>query len=639
MEREMSKLTGMLRAHSAGFETLEQRQLLSANLVADIGGIYPTDSITINDTSYFAASDGKHGKELWKSDGTPQGTMMVKDLTKGVGSTQFWQFYQVGQKLVFLTYDSSQRQASLWTSDGTTAGTWKLAQWQDDVGNGDKPIAGVEGDQLIYAVNTGSNVDHDSAQIWATDGGRPVLLRDLPTEPGAEWFETAEAIPGHVIFSSGLHLWSSDGTVSGTFEISVPGMVPPGAPWTAFVNVAKVGDSVMFLDNYLGTIWKTDGTLVGTQIAAQPSGTGILQKWMPAGDRLYFSVADGNWWTSDGTATGTIELPAQTSSYFAAGVMPDGRLLFVAKSASTYADELWITDGTVAGTKKVSDVGTPGPLGTTPTFVNVDGIVFFDWYNMDRKVRELWRTDGTPQGTVFVQNVGNFFDMLEIDGKLVMESNGQTLVLDPAIMTAPVGPNQATVSLRDGVLRVFGTQDDDSIRLYDMSDNPDRIVVQINGLKRSFGSSSISRIYIYGYSGNDSIAVVEKYGKFTTRSRIWGGGGSDIVYTGGARDTVFGDAGDDSMNGGNNSDQLDGGSGDDFIVAGNGDDTATGDAGSDTVYGNKGDDCIGGGDDQASDHLDGGRGADIIFGKAVIEIFFDGKQGEEPGGLDDLLIM
>ena len=37
----------------------------------------------IGGISYFAASDGVHGRELWKSDGTAVGTVMVKDLIPG----------------------------------------------------------------------------------------------------------------------------------------------------------------------------------------------------------------------------------------------------------------------------------------------------------------------------------------------------------------------------------------------------------------------------------------------------------------------------------------------------------------------------------------------------------------------------
>jgi hypothetical protein len=64
----------------ARVEELEGRALLASQplLVRDInpgsGGAYPQELVEVDGTLFFAANDGRHGRELWKSDGTASGT-------------------------------------------------------------------------------------------------------------------------------------------------------------------------------------------------------------------------------------------------------------------------------------------------------------------------------------------------------------------------------------------------------------------------------------------------------------------------------------------------------------------------------------------------------------------------------------
>ena len=84
----------------------------------------PLDLTNVNGTLFFAANDGVHGTELWKSDGTAAGTVLVKDIdpagearTSAVGNST-----NVNGTLFFTANDGTHG-VELWKSDGTAAGT------------------------------------------------------------------------------------------------------------------------------------------------------------------------------------------------------------------------------------------------------------------------------------------------------------------------------------------------------------------------------------------------------------------------------------------------------------------------------------------------------------------------------------
>jgi ELWxxDGT repeat protein len=104
------------------------------SLVIDVATAAPPDSsfprgfTEVEGIAYFVANHPDTGTELWRTDGTPEGTFLVKDITPG-GASSFTDYFQalpefaaIGTTLFFAAKDDDHGW-ELWQTDGTPAGT------------------------------------------------------------------------------------------------------------------------------------------------------------------------------------------------------------------------------------------------------------------------------------------------------------------------------------------------------------------------------------------------------------------------------------------------------------------------------------------------------------------------------------
>ena len=360
------------------------------------------DMLVVNNTLFFRGNDGSNGVELWKSDGTSSGTVMVKDLNSGSGSSNPSDFTTANDKLFFTTATSSY-QFRRWVSDGTNVGTYDVGYWSSNFNaifypeieyNGSIYGQGWDGHRVLFSLN------ETTYERVADLGGGHNNPRALTIYDGWLYFLTYETASG-----TGC-LYRTNGTEAGTsmFVCGTPQHHPMGANGVNEFEMQVFNDELYFIRDagHGDELWKTDGTQSGTvmvkDIFPGPS-SGFCSHPLSSclgGSRLYatenyllFDVdSDGDGqlelWKTDGTSGGTsmlkeLFLPGANEIYYH---QVDEIIYFRASQHGSYQDsELWSTDGTPAGTVRVEDIWE-GPSGSAPRdIIDVDGTLYFIAYN------------------------------------------------------------------------------------------------------------------------------------------------------------------------------------------------------------------------------------------------------------------
>ncbi|MDA8759197.1 thrombospondin type 3 repeat-containing protein [Candidatus Poseidonia alphae] len=272
---------------------------------------------------YFWANDGTHGFELWKSDGTEIGTVMVKDITSGTnGSFDGSDLVIFGNTLYFSAMNDTARNMALpptnfpdlWKSDGTEIGTVKVTETE---------FYDIE--ELTVAGNTLYFMGDGKAATWPADKGRElwmtdgtdagtVMVKDIRSGKVGSYVRSFTSF-GDVYFvaddgTHGYELWKSDGTETGTVMVKD---ISVGSS-NSYPSQLTVVDNVLYFladDGINGCkLWKSEGhesntVMVNSTVSHDCYTSGTNEYFLNFGASLYFRSDSGSsnfsGWVSDGT--------------------------------------------------------------------------------------------------------------------------------------------------------------------------------------------------------------------------------------------------------------------------------------------------------------------------------------------------
>jgi len=424
---------------------------------------------------FLAETNGTYDFELWKSDGTTAGTVLVKDILPGTSSSDPQGFYEFNNQLYFEANNGANG-SELWKTDGTTNGTVQVKDIRaGGPGSFDNSFFSpfwVHGGSFFFRAETNDNYDEE---LWKSDGtaAGTVLVKDIRPGTTSSYPQGFYEFSNQLFFeaangANGSELWKTDGSTAGTVQVKD---IRPGSAGgfdnNYFHPVWNHGGSFFFTaetnDIYDEELWKSDGTTAGTVLVKDirpGTSSSYPQGFYEFSNQLFFEAANGangsELWKTDGSTAGTVQVkdirPGSAGGFdnnlFRQFWVHGGSFFFTAETNDVYDEEIWKSDGTAAGTVLVKDIQPGGTSSYPQGFYTFGSDLFFEADN-GANGSELWKTDGSTAGTVQVKDIrpgtaggfdseffspfiewnGNFYFRAETNGAYdneIWKSNGTT---------------------------------------------------------------------------------------------------------------------------------------------------------------------------------------------------------------------
>ncbi|MBI5095805.1 MAG: hypothetical protein HZB26_25655 [Candidatus Hydrogenedentes bacterium] len=363
----------------------------------------PRGLAAMGNTLVFVATDREHGDELWRSDGTPEGTRNVCDLVPGPGDSSPQELTVVGTRIFFSARVNGTAR-ELWVSDGNPDGAHVVGDPTSEprISNPRNLLAY---HSSLYFI---SDKDGTRGQLWrCTEDGAQITpaLDSVAAADIAYSFSPFELRGGLYCFSStadeDLTLWRLP-EANLTAPVRLPFSIPKAQ--SILPNVASIA------------LASRDADSAAPDPATASAIAGLIG--------------------APGGAEHSIQ-PATIGNM----------TYFCARTRETGA-ELWKTDGTTENTALVIDAFA-GPASSSPALLTPVGDFLFFVSEHPREGRVLWRTRGTAETTEFVR---------PLDLRTGMRTGGlaiSDLVFVPPDTLVASAPNPTSTPIEDRELQVI----------------------------------------------------------------------------------------------------------------------------------------------------------------------------------------